>query len=350
MKKLIVIGLILFFIAVMAGCDVFNVDEISTDEKDTIAEELILVEKNPEEGFYWDYYLYIPETVSRDNDLERKNYMLVEPISTPERRDDIEYFENGARNTAKNNYNARKLGIPVLVPIFPWPKTINGEENHHLTHQLDRSTMKTNIEEYKRIDKQLIAMIDNARNILGRKNIHLEKEVFTYGFSSSGVFTNKFAALHPERVQAAAAGGISEPIIPEKEMAGEDLYYSVGLYDIAEITGSNINWEAYRETPQYIFRGADDGHDALLTLDGVEGVELSGMELYEKVMNTEFVGEEENNSEGAAIIKERLLKVEEIYENNNISIQIKFYEGAGHEITQEMREDVLEFFKNNAGY
>lgn len=344
MKKFTIFILILLLIVGITGCDLFN-DILSdvNDKNDTIEEELMQVEKDPDEGFYWDYYLYIPETVSADSDFDYTNYMLVEPISTPERSDDIEYFEEKAKNTAKSNYQARELGIPVLVPVFPWPETIDGEDNPHLTHQLDRSTMETDIEEYERIDKQLVAMIDHAQNILEKKDIILQKEVFMYGFSSSGVFTNKFTAMHPDRVQVAAPGGISEPIIPREEMNGNNLYYSVGFYDF-EVAGYNIDWEAYRDTPQYIFRGADDGHDALLTLDEVDG-ELSGSDLYEEVMDTEFAGEGED--EGAEIIMKRIEDVAEIYKEENIPVQTEFYEGAGHEITQEMEEDVVDFFKNN---
>ena len=67
----------------------------------------------------------------------------------------------------------------------------------------------------------------------------VQPRVLMAGFSAPGVFTNRFAVLHPERVFAAAVGGPDGwPIAPVRADQGEMLPYPVGIADIEELSGS----------------------------------------------------------------------------------------------------------------
>ena len=52
--------------------------------------------------------------------------------------------------------------------------------------------------------------------------------------------------------------------------------------------------------------------------------------------------------EARQIFIDRILKVEEIYNENDVPAQFKLYEGVEHEMTSEIWDDVIEFFRNNA--
>ena len=52
---------------------------------------------------------------------------------------------------------------------------------------------------FRRIDRQLIAMIDDASAKLAAMDRPVQSRVLMAGFSASGMFTNRFGMLHPDR-------------------------------------------------------------------------------------------------------------------------------------------------------
>ena len=88
------------------------------------------------------------------------------------------------------------------MTVFPRPK----KDWRIYTHALDRDSLLTERKEYRRFDQQLIRMIDDARTRLRSDGYRFDKRVLMFGFSASGMFTNRFTFLHPERIKAAAIG------------------------------------------------------------------------------------------------------------------------------------------------
>lgn len=76
----------------------------------------------------------------------------------------------------------------MLVPVFPRP-TSNWQI---YTHALDRDSLITTVSGLERIDLQLLAMIDDARQRLKERDVLIGNEVFLNGFSASGSFVNRF--------------------------------------------------------------------------------------------------------------------------------------------------------------
>ena len=300
-----------------------------------------------DEGFYWDYYLYIPDNLFSQN----LKYMLVEPNNTGTFSDDMKRHEQAAKKIAQRNRIAQKLGIPVLVPTFPRPKTIKGVSQKgwlYYTHSLDRQTLTIEKDIYKRLDKQLIAMIKHAQNLLKDKNINVKEKVFMFGFSASGTFVNRFAALHPNITKALATGGLNGlPILPIKMKKNKKLYYPVGIYDIKELTGKKFNYKAYKQIPQYIFMGDEDTND---TLPYPAPFNKQQKEIIKEIYNTRPVPiGAQDQKENAKIVVDRFFKAKEIYEKEDIQAQFVLYKGIGHKVTNYMIEDVVTFLKNNAG-
>lgn len=117
--------------------------------------------------------------------------------------DDFSVHDRGAKRQAEDLRNlAGKLKVAILVPVFPRPKT----DWRIYTHALDRDSLLTDKNELKRFDLQLIQIIDDARNRFRGEGLQFDKKVFMLGYSAAGMFTNRFAFLHPDRTKVAAFG------------------------------------------------------------------------------------------------------------------------------------------------
>lgn len=117
--------------------------------------------------------------------------------------DDPAFHERRARETVSLcRAVAGRLGVAVLMPAFPRPRSQDGV----YTHALDRDAMLTRDPALRRPDLQLIAMIDDARRRLEREGVHTERRVLMHGHSAAGMFVSRFVLLHPDRVKAATIG------------------------------------------------------------------------------------------------------------------------------------------------
>mgnify|MGYP006274114141 CR=1 FL=1 len=317
----------------------------STGNYDTINE----VKANIEEGFHWDYYLYIPDEIATAEELNYNGNMLVIPNNTGSSSDNYEEHKQAAYDVLDRHPLSeigKEMGIPMLVPTFPRPHTLEGtaEGYKYYTHALDRKTLNAHNkgveEKYHRIDKQLVAMIEHAQNKLSSQmGIDVNDKVFMTGFSAAGSFTNRFITLHPDKVQAIAAGGINAlPILPMETKDGLDLTYPVGIEDLNDLVGIDFDMEAYKKIPQYLYMGSEDVNDTLPYGDAFDDRER---EKIKEVFNTEFVDGETD------IMMNRWNKAENFYNEKNIPAQFSTYEGLNHTINDKIIDDIIKFFENN---
>lgn len=353
MKKIFI--LIMFLIILLTGCK----NSVNDGEATWVTSELIKVESSKQDGFHWDYLLFIPETVPLKND--EKIRLLVEPLNTPSSSDKIRFFEEYAERTALQlpaSQISKELAVPLLVPIFMRPETLDRaplEAWRYYTHRLDRNTMELNISKYRRLDKQLLAMIDHATKILKDNNILIHDKIFLYGYSATAHFTNRFTLIHPDRVKASVSGGISVISLPEEQRdyyshkfdkdITENLYYPIGTYDFKKITGKGFDFENFKNVAQFLFRGGIDSGDPLYSNNTIDDRER---EIYSNVFKTEPIQSEKwDTDEGADIIAQRLITAQEFYQENDIEIDVKIYENVGHTTTPEIINDVIDFYKSN---
>jgi hypothetical protein len=152
---------------------------------------LIRVEANPDEGFSWPYYLYIPGSLRKEN-----LHLLVMPTNTGIVSDDHTVHDQWARDwISGTSWLARDLRIPYLVPAFPRPATPEREVrarndtwvvNVIDPHYLNRESLPTDIAGLKRVDLQLVAMIDDAIEKLAAQGLKVERDVLHGGFLFAG--------------------------------------------------------------------------------------------------------------------------------------------------------------------
>jgi hypothetical protein len=230
--------------------------------------QAVYVAANPGKGFNYGYWYWIPKSIQN----APKKYLLVEPNNAGASNDgsDIEFLKDQARSeiimasylfadeyVEYGQEGTENLGVAILLPVFPRPDGI-------YTHSLNRDTMLIETGPMARLDLQLIKMVEDLKERCQAAGINLEEKFLMDGYSASGQFVNRFTAMHPELVHAAAAGGVSGmPILPVDTLKGERLIYTVGIADLQEITGKPFNLEQFKKVPQFIYMGADDKNDTL---------------------------------------------------------------------------------------
>ena len=280
------------------------------------------------DGFAFPYYLFVPQGI----DFNRQVHLLIEPCNTGP----VHSFKSLERKTkalaAKSHATAiaKKLKIPLLVPVFPRP---GGDRWQIYTHALDRDTLLIQEGELRRIDLQLIKMIAHAQKLLRHNNMKVNEKVFMNGFSASGTFTNRFAILHPTVVRAVATGGVNSiPTFPTDRWQDKTLRYPIGIADVKQIADIAFDETAYKRVSQYIYMGALDNNDTVPHRDAYDEVDA---ELVRGLI-------------GVKMMPDRWRVSQLIYQALGIPAQFVTYAHAGHEITPKMIDDIVAFFKANS--
>ncbi len=286
---------------------------------------LVIIKKDPVKGFYSDYILFIPKKTA----IDKKTFLLVEPNNTGKLSDSTEVHEEAAIRQASvssiGNNIATELNIPLLVPAFPRPAA----EPLLYSHALDRDVMTKKSGLYKRIDLQLLAMIEDAKKRLQEMNILVHEKVFMNGFSASGTFTNRFSLLHPGTIQALAIGGFNGKLmLPQNRLNNAKLNYPIGTNDFEKLFKKPFDLKTYQGIPQYIYLGKLDDNDAVQFDDGYSDKER-------KIINENL----------APTVQERFLKCQELYLKNNINPIFVRFDNVGHWTDSFINLEVIKFFQ-----
>ncbi len=300
----------------------------------------IVVKANPEKGFHFPYLL---KTSKKTVDA---NYMVVESNNTGSGNS-----IKGMTSKAKKSLNwvlgasiSKKLKYPMLMPVFPFG-TSALMQNKYYFPQLDSDVLKIDKDKYRRIDLQLIAMIDDAREkLLKENNQNINEKVIMVGFSSSSLFSARFTFLHPDRVSVAIGGGIGGLLpVPTDKINGIDAIYPIGTYDFEKITGKKFDLEEFKKTPQFYYQGTKDKSNPFRR--GAEDLTDEEYEIVKKLFVDGLPFEDKPVS----------LKVSTVMWNNSqkyinqIVDNVKFEspKGLGHEITPKMIRKSTKFIKEN---
>jgi hypothetical protein len=305
-----VVIILLLAVAIMLGPYIFRVQHF---------------EASPTNGYYADFYLYASPEAKRLAHDGGQVTILVQPNNSGTNSDDPEIHRKDAWMTGFERYKiANELGVVLLVPAFIRP----GEDSYIYTHALDRDSLITERVDIKRIDLQLIAMIDHARVKLAYSGIQTDERIFIQGFSASGMFANRFTILHPELVKAATIGSPGGwPIVPLSTFNGRQLNYPAGIADLEILTDVPFDSDSYNAIPQLIYMGSADHNDSL---DFTDGWDEAGALLV-------------NNLFGADPLS-RWGDVQEIYLNTGANVQFLLVDGVGHD-RKALQKYSTEFFK-----
>ena len=293
-------------------------------------DQLFRIEADHVAGFNFPCYLYLPAECSPLFHVT----LLVEPNNTGFGSDDFAVHDSAAQVQSMHgplgHYLAEELHMPLLVPVFPRPK----KDWHLYTHMLDRDVMKLKKGDMMRIDLQLLAMINAAREKLFELGYAADQEIMLTGYSSSGVFANRFAVLHPLWVKGYAAGGINGMMMmPYDEIEKAKLCYPLGTADYERLRQEKFDIDAFKKVAQFLYMGALDKNDAVLLNDGYSAKERRRVF---RVL-------------GIAMIPDRWERSQSLYKAAGVNAEFKTYPGIGHEINEQVRQDLVNFFRRLIG-
>src|SRR5829696_5608712 len=281
----------------------------------------------PSRGFSYPYYLYVPPEIK--NAKRGRHTILVLPNNTGKNDDDLGVHEADVKRRMLGVVGiASALKVAVMMPVFPRPAS----DWQIYTHALDRDSMLTNKKEYRRFDLQLVAIIDDARGRLRKSGLAFDKRVLVNGFSASGMFTNRFTFLHPDRVKAAAIGSPGGwPIVPVASYKEKSLRYPIGLSDFTAVAGRNIDLKELRRVPLFIFLGDQDDNDSVPFDDSYD---QEDRDLINPLLGKMPV--------------DRWEIARSLYKEAGLNAEFKLYPGVKHTVTPAMRDDIRAFLQKYA--
>ena len=287
------------------------------------------IEAQPEAGFHWPYYLYVPEAARHKAEFGGRMWLLVLPDDGARLEDDLDAQQRVAwLRIAREMRHVDELGLPALVPAFPRL----AEHRRIDTRSLDRDSLTCDVEGLERVDLQLIAMIEHATAELARRGITLEPKVVLEGFGASGAFVNRFTMLHPTRVRAAVAGAPEGwPLAPIATFGGQPLRYPLGTADLEEIKGEAFDAESFMRVPMLLYMGEADTYDA-----ATRGAYAPR----ERDLLFELFG---------LTPLERWPTAQEIYAQAGCRAEFRLYPGLGRTPSADVRADTAEFLHAAVG-
>lgn len=216
--------------------------------------EILTFPANPKKGFQWEYALYLPPGMDTSQKLPLLLIMTDCGITDTAEEAKQKTLER-LRYELSEYPVADALGVPLVMPIVQRPEDL-------YTHDLSRAVFTSQDEKFKRLDEQVLHMLQDARAYLKKyRHIRTQNKFLVTGFSAAGVFAWRWTMLHPEYVLAAATGGALYPMLPLEQWEGESLIYPVGVADFKPYTGKKFNQKAWVKIPIFVANGEMDTND-----------------------------------------------------------------------------------------
>jgi hypothetical protein len=286
---------------------------------------IVEVAARADRGFHFPYLLVLPDAP------ETPVPIIVEPNNDGESDVPFGTHRYWALDTAQWRYRATgsRIGAAVLVPVFPrFSNRLGGRDIH--THALARTALTTTHGPLRRIDRQLAAMIDDARERMAAEGMTASGRVLLNGFSGSAQFVLRWSMLHPERSCAVAAGGFGGlPTLPIAKLSGRRFDYPLGTADWEAVAGRRFDRQAHARVPQLLYLGGADSNDAVPFRD-------SYTKRQERAVRATM----------GMDVQVRVPKVDEILRTAGYrDVAFVIEPGVGHKVTAAMEERIRNFFR-----
>ena len=290
---------------------------------------VVVVAANPAAGFNFPYLLKLP----RKGISGAASALIIETNNSGILSDDLGVHMESARDSLSRGFGgpiARSLDAVFLMPVFPRPWS----DPLVYTHALDRDSMLIRSGALKRLDLQLVAMLDDALIRLRAAGYKLEDRAIMLGFSASGSFANRFALLHPDRLLAVVVGGINGiAMVPQRAVAGVRLEFPLGTADFKQLTGKAFDQPAWRGVPQLLFMGATDTNDAVAYDDAYPPNQRSRV----------------RKAFGAEMLPTRWQAVQRAYADAGAKARFLTFDHIGHGTDGIVHKAVVDFLRNASG-
>lgn len=231
---------------------------------------------------------------------------------------------------------------PIMIPFLP---DVEGGRPYY--QQLSRECFVNSKQseytiDYPRVDLQVINSIEDAKQIIEQATSKkVAKKVFLNGYSSSGVFAQRFALIHPEIVSRALIGGAAGSI----PLPTEEFPYPIGIKDFKELFGREFNEEEYKKIKFAYYVGELEAKDPAWEFDTYgnpikrdsKGTAIDSSQIIPPMHDMSFMKRSIDTEIGilqreklGQDIQERWKNCIEYYKQNGYSITHKIYRGAEH--------------------
>lgn len=308
-----------------------------------------LIESDPDAGFHFPYFLYTPDPShsTARNGIPRSDALDIRSliVGLPPQGGLLEARLVSAKNSIEERRLRRiadNLSHPALVATLP-ASPIDAP-----FRVLDRTSLQYSEPPYERHDLQLLAMVADARERLEDEPYEVADTIHLDGFSTNGRFVDQFTILHPERVIAVSGGGNGTVRIPKTELDDdiptyedphmERLPWPVGVADLDELIGKEFDKDAWLETAQFRYIGAEDQGELDEDSQSTNYVHSPGFshfgdELQQLVLEI-F---------GPLQVDHRFKTTKAFFENVGVAGETRIYEGFGHNVYGEISDDIVTF-------
>lgn len=317
--------------------------ELIVENPETYSSNFEIIEADPDAGFHYPYLLYRPDA---SRSFERP--LFVQPHNSEPATSQRELI-NQLINTSKGGLFAvaRENNYPGLIPGFPrtpndGPDTIQTlalptyksellDENYQLE---DIATEEFPVETFKRLDKQLLAMIDHAKSQLEDEPYPVADQIHMNGFSGSSSFSHRFAFLNPDKVRTVTAGGNGVYPLPKDAHDGRSLRYPLGTADYQELTGKEFDQDAWAEINRYIYIGEEDQ-----PLPETDSTGYYNTIRYPGTVEAVY---------GMNRVTERIPFVKSEYSTVTDNAEFKVYSGIGHSVDKRIIDDIVDYHRQHS--
>ena len=206
--------------------------------------KVVLVEANPDKGFNYSYFVYIPNTpqntimmdclndyedempeghtenlegleeiysLFEDNEIVRSATSVQKGIEEDKSKTlDRVYYRMEKGVNALSTMISINPNIPAIVPLIPG---YGNEQFDSVVSQLDKDVIS-------KTAPQIKAMLEDARRIIEeRAHVEMSNKVIPLGHSKSSTFANNFSSYYPEMCEASILGGGDFGTLPVDKIA-----------------------------------------------------------------------------------------------------------------------------------
>ena len=277
--------------------------------------------KNQETGFEW--FSYVPNSMKLNDDV----IIVINGFQCCCEEEQI-----GSTKGWLNNFShyAEEYKFVFLFPAIP--KNCPGESQglDRWSYHYPKYIFTTNPDyPFYRIDLKLNAMIDELMKILKEDGYDVHSKVFMFGYSIDSHHANRYSLIHPERVEAFAAGGTAGEIsLPFDSLDGSPLNWWFGIANIEHLTKKPFNSEAYNDINQFFFWGEQD----LANYHLEEGCRYEGGAFCRWYY---YWGDD---------LVTALREQCSFLQDKGLNVVCKEYQGLAHDFYDTMRDDVFKLF------
>ena len=229
-------------------------------------------------------------------------------------------------------------GAPFLMPAFirpPEPGLFHERRGRHDnldTHSFRRDALLSDHPDLYRMDRQILAMIDDAMTRLSSEGVDPEDGVIFNGWSAAGSLGDQMATLHPNRVKALFVGGFgATPVLPIKELDGSTLTFPTGVGDIEDIFGKPFDLESYLRIPYVLAHGTADPNDPIPDVDPFG---LGQRAIVKRVLGDTPM--------------DRVERVRNVFASvGKTNFELRLYDGVDHDGSRDIAVDQLAFLRDH---